>query len=127
MYETYESFRDQKPTISNFTTDLKKGKLRDVFVLINNTGGLKKITSELYYAVVFEGIPYVITNDGYFPLQKRNGDFYYSGVVKTVSAGPAIMFGALGVLIMGTKNTIGEFKMDHVNGSFLYFGKPRED
>lgn len=127
LYETYESFRDQKPSTNNFTTDIRKEKLKDVFVPINNTGGLKKITSEHYFAVVYKGIPYVVTDDGYFPLEKRNDDFYYSGVVKSFSIGPALMFGLMGAMLMGTKHTIGEFKMDHINGSFLYFGKLRED
>lgn len=127
VYETYESFRDQKPTTTNFTTEVERGKPKDVFIHTDNTGGLRKIDSRKYFAVVYEGKPYIPTEYGYFPLRKRGDDFYYTGVVKSFSVGPALMFGLMGAMLMGTKKDMGEFKMDHVNGSFLYYGHFRED
>jgi hypothetical protein len=127
LYQTYESFRDQKPTTPDFKATEKKGKLKDIFISKNGTGGLEEIEPEDYFAVVYNNVAYVTTRDGYFPLEKRRDDFYYHGFVKSYSIGPAAMFGLMGVMLMGTTKELGEFRLDHVNGSFLFAGKIKED
>ena len=127
LYETYESFRDQKPTLTDFKTEEKKNKIKNIFISNNETGGLKRIDPDNYFAVVHNNVAYVATKDGYFPLSKIGDDFYYTGVVKSFRIGPAAMFGLMGVMLMGTKKDLGQFKLDHINGSFLYQGKTVED
>src|SRR5687768_11639082 len=56
LYETYESFRDQKPTMTDFKTEEKKNKLKDVFISSNETGGLKRIDPDNYFAVVHNNV-----------------------------------------------------------------------
>lgn len=126
LYQTYESFRDQKPTATEFKTREKNKKLKDVFVP-DSTSEFTEIDPEDYFALVYNNVAYVTTKDGYFPLEKRGDDFYYRGVVKSFRAGPAVMFGLMGALLMSTKKEEGEFRLDHVNGSFLYAGKVKED
>ena len=126
LYQTYESFRDQKPTTTEFKAKEKNKKLKDILIPKNGTEGMQEIEPEDYFAVVYNNVAYVTTKQGYFPLEKRGDDFYYSGYVKTYSAGAAVMFGLLGAMLMPEKE-LGEFRLDHVNGSFLFAGKIKED
>jgi hypothetical protein len=126
LYQTYESFRDQKPTATEFKTKEKNTKLKEVLAP-DCTGEFTEINPDDFFAVVHNNVAYVSTTFGYFPIEKRGDDFYYQGIVKSYRAGPAVMFGLMGALMMGTKKEEGEFRLDHVNGSFLYAGKIKED
>ncbi|MBL7697395.1 MAG: hypothetical protein JNK79_04535 [Chitinophagaceae bacterium] len=127
LYPTYESFRDQKPTITDFRTEEKKNSLKAVFIPVNETGGLKKIDPDDYYAVVHNNTTYVATKAGYYPLEKIGEDFYYTGIIKSFRAGTAMMFGLLTAVIIGPKKDPTQFRMDHINGSFLYNGRVKDD
>ena len=127
LYQTYESFRDQKPTTTDFKAREKNNTLKDISVPKNGTGELKEINPEDYFAVVYNDVAYITTKRGYTPLEKRGDDFYYHGVVKNFDVRPALMFGLMGAVLMGPSTEEGDFRLDHINGSFLYAGKIKED
>jgi hypothetical protein len=127
LYETYESFRDQKPTRTDFQTIESSKKVVNVFLPINSTSGLQEIKPDDYFAVIHKGVAYVATKDGYFPLEKRGDDFYYGGAVKIFTVGPALIHGMIGIAFMTGKTKQSRFKLDHINGSFLYQGLAKKN
>ncbi len=76
------------------------------------------------YAFVYKGQPFVATEYGYYPLQKINDDFYFTGKAKvTANTGDVIaaslFFGIIGGLIASNSEATFEMKIDHLNGGFI--------
>lgn len=72
--------------------------------------------------MVYNNAAYITTKDGYFPLARDSADFYYTGTVKRISVGAAMMFGLMGAMLTYHSHELGVFKMDHINGGFLFQG-----
>lgn len=120
IYADYNEFKNQQPSITNFSAEVnKKGKLSKV-ELENKTG----IDADDYYVVVYKGLPYLSTKYGYYPIEKRGNDFYYTGKIKSYRQAPAlgIMFGLIGALVASTGTEIVEHRLDHISGLFVYSG-----
>ncbi|TCC99627.1 hypothetical protein [Pedobacter hiemivivus] len=121
LYTTYQFFVKQSPD-AQISVKEKDGGVNEVHSL-NSDGKQQKIKLKNVYAIVHNGKPYVATEYGYYPLNKRNDDFFYTGKIKvTASFGDilaASMFGVLGTILAGDANSVYEIKMDHVNGNLI--------
>lgn len=120
IYVDYNEFKNQQPSITGFSAEIsKKGKLSKV-KLEDNT----EIDADEYYVVVYKGLPYLSTKYGYYPIEKRGNDFYYTGKMKSYRGIPAaaVMLGLVGALIASTGTEIVEHRLDHVSGMFVYSG-----
>ncbi|WP_316839920.1 hypothetical protein [Pedobacter gandavensis] len=121
LYTTYQSFVKQSPD-TQISVKEKDGSIDEVHS-VSSDGKPEKIKLRDVYAVVYNGKPYVATEYGYYPLEKRNDDFFYTGKLKVTSSAAnvlaASMFGLLGAFLVGDSNSVYEMKMDHVNGNLI--------
>jgi hypothetical protein len=123
IYRDFESFRNQVPDTLTMTAEEKDGQLTSVKAP-GEKGKLKKVKAKDVYAIVHNGKAFIGTDYGYYPLEKRGDDFYFTGKAKvTAAAGDVIMasvfFGLLGGLIASDANATFEMKIDHINGGFI--------
>ena len=123
VYTTYETFKSQVPD-KQATVEMKEGKISSVKTP-GESGKMEKVKSKNIYAVIYQGHPFIATEYGYYPLYKRNDDFYFTGKAKTaahtgdiIAAG--IFFGIIGELIASNSaDATFEMKIDHINGGFI--------
>ena len=124
VYENYTNFKNQEPNRLLFQAKEKNGALSEISIL-NKKNKYEKIASENCYAVVYKGQPYIATEYGYYLLQKKVNEYYFTGKYKTpASAGSMItagfFFGIIGAAIAADAGSseVGEMKLDYASGSF---------
>ncbi len=121
FYANYKSFSCQKPD-KQIRNKGEGDKLS--FEIVNPDNSTEKIDRDECYAVVHKGIPYIVTEYGYYPLTKSNDDFYFTGKAKVsanalaVSAG-YLLFGVGGAILASDADAVFEMKIDHNNGGFI--------
>ncbi len=123
LYTTYESFRDQLPDKQPAEVEEKNGTIANVKV-VNEKGKFEKVSPKDIYAIVHNGNPFIATDYGYYPLQKTDDKFLFTGKAKTTaSAGDVIaasfFFGIIGGLIASNAESKFEMMIDHTNGGFV--------
>jgi hypothetical protein len=121
-YTTFGSFMNQVPD-KEATVTIKEGNISRVQVP-GEDGKPVKIRSKDLYAVVHNGEPYIATDFGFYPLQKRDDDFYFVGKAKVnANTGDVLVasmfFGIIGGLIASNADATFEMKIDHTNGGFI--------
>ncbi len=125
LYFSYQSLANQLPDrkieVEMKDETVRKAKYQD------ENGNWLKVRSKDVYAIVYDGIPYIASEHGYFPVEKINNDFYFTltakvgpGTGEAVAMG--VLFGLLGTLILydfdsPTKSV--EMKIDHLTGRFV--------
>lgn len=125
VYDTYEAFKNQKPDHYLFKAKEKKNKITEVSIL-NDKQKYVPVSIFNIYAVVYKKQAYIVTDYGYYPLVKKDQDFYFSGKYKK-SADPGsvamagFFFGILGSAIAAEAGSTGngEIKIDYSTGSFM--------
>lgn len=127
IYPDYASFRDQKPTkeIANVKFYGKSPKIIKIYEA--EEGKEKEIRKNNTYAIVYKGNPYLYLSieDAFTPAEKKDGDFYFTGKIKsTAKTGDVVLasafFGIIGGLIAsGPSSTLFEQKLDYMNGGFI--------
>lgn len=124
LYYNYESFKNQKPDKHIFVETKKNGKISCVKTNDANNM-LTKVDPKTIYSIVYNGKPYIATKYDYYPLEKFEDDFYFTGRIKeAVTSGEIIdatlMFGvAVGLLASIPSTAIYEIKLNHKNGGFI--------
>ena len=122
VYRTFRSFLDQKPD-GQITAKVKKKEIWDIYVF-NEKGKKEKVWQKDTYAVIYNSIPYISTEYDYYPLHKKDGDFYFTGKAKATANSADVMvasmfFGLIGGLLASNANATFEMKIDHLNGGFI--------
>jgi len=123
IYTSYETFKRQVPD-KQATAEMKDGRISSVKTSAES-GKMEKVKSKNIYAIVYQGSPFIATEFGYYPLYKRNDDFYFTGKAKTAASSgdivaASLFFGIIGGLIASnTADATFEMKIDHVNGGFI--------
>lgn len=124
LYRSYESFRDQVPDNQHIEVAFRNEQVSSVKAK-NQNGDLLKIDRDDVYAFVHNGRAYVATEFGFYPLERRADDLYFTGKTKVnANAGDVIVasvfFGIIGGLIASGSGTAEfEMKIDHVSGGFI--------
>lgn len=124
VYATYEAFKEQKPDLPAAVIETDREGMFVVKVT-NEKGKLQKVKSENLYALVKEGTPYIATAFGYYQLDKRDDNFYFTGKTKVAASQGDIMaasmfFGIIGGLLASQADVaVFEMKIDHVGGGFI--------
>jgi hypothetical protein len=121
-YTNFTTFVNQTPTV-RVKAKIKKENLKDVKLISHNDMEFEPNENNTY-AIVFNGIPYIYTNYGFYKLYRKNDDFYFIGKAKeTAKSGnviaASILFGAIGGAIASSAKSEFEMKIDHLNGSFI--------
>jgi hypothetical protein len=124
LYYDYKSFSCQKPDKQINVETKKDGRISCVKVLSADNKMVKMKPKDIY-SIVYNGIPYVATEYGYYPLTKSNDEFYFTGKTKVTANTGDVMaagmfFGVIGVLVASNANATFEMKLDHNNGGFIH-------
>ena len=122
LYKTFKTFLDQTPD-NQITAKVKGQNISDIKALKEN-GKVETLNSKDIYAIVYEGIPYISTEFGYYQLYKTNRDFFFIGKAKaTANSGDVVtaslFFGLIGGLIASNANATFEMRIDHHYGGFI--------
>ncbi len=125
LYYTYSSFKTQMPDKKEIFVEIDKedGTISSLKVL-NAKGKKNKVKASEFYAVIYNGIIYISTDYGFYPVIKRSSDFYFTGTIKVApNQGDlmvaSVLFGMIGGLAASNATAVYEVKIDHVNGGFI--------
>jgi len=136
VYTNYNSFKNQEPsekTISNVKFYGKSSKIIKIYETIE--GKEKEIKKNNTFAIVYQGVPYIYLSieDAFAKAEKRDGDFYFSGKIKsTAKTGDVILasafFGIVGGLLASGPSAVPfELKLDYINGGFIPLKEATKD
>jgi hypothetical protein len=131
IYRTYEDFARQEPESAELKVQLSnKGKVRSAEKK-NKNGKFEKILFADTYAFVYDGKPYIVTAYDYYPIERKIGDFYFTGKAKNQGDEPAVItsaifFGIMGALIASEGSSLMEMKIDHLTGGFIRLREARQ-
>jgi hypothetical protein len=118
LYSSYQSFSNQLPD-KQVVIEEKKSKIK-IVRSIDDSGNHQEVKQNLVYALVYQGTPYISTSFGYYPLVKKNDNFYFTGRAKNeADMGMAMMFGVAGALLSESGTSVYEMKLDHHSGRFI--------
>lgn len=122
VYRTFRSFIDQLPD-GQITAKVKKKQIWDIYTF-NEKGKKEQVWQKDTYAVIYNGVPYISTEFDYYPLYKKDGDFYFTGKAKTTAnssevVAASMFFGLIGGLLASDASAKFEMKIDHLNGGFI--------
>lgn len=122
LYTNYVSFSNQKPDKEIIVNTKKDGTISKVETF-NKEQKLIKIKSKNIYAIVYNGKPYIATQYGYYPLVKRNDNFYFTGDINTSNSDKIVAasyyMGLMGALLATTDHSTYLVKIDHNKGKFI--------
>jgi hypothetical protein len=128
IYKDFNSFKNQQPekelsTVKFFGKSLKIIKIYEMI-----DGKEKEIKKSDHYAIVYQGTPYIYVpvENLFSKAEKRDGDFYFTGKIKSgAKTGDVVLasafFGIIGGLIASSSNASDPFelKIDYLNGGFI--------
>jgi hypothetical protein len=123
IYMTYSNFSNQTPNQKDFIVSKnKKGKI--INLEIERNGSKIEVDSDQIYCFIDQGIIYLSTNYGYYPLEFKDNDFYFNGKSKvTAKTGNVVVasmfFGVIGGLIASESSANFINKIDHINGEII--------
>lgn len=125
VYKSFAAFLQQQPEITNAVIKMNKDAVPETVRIMNESGKQEKIKSKELYALVHQGKPYIATDYGYYPLEKKDDDFYFTGKAKVnANSGDVMMasffFGIIGGLLASSPHdALFYMKVDHVGGGFV--------
>jgi hypothetical protein len=101
-----------------------KGEKISSVKTIDENGKKVNIKTKDIYSIVDKGRLFIATEYGYYPLQKLNDDFFFTGKAKVNAntgdvVAATLFFGIIGGLIASDANATFEMKIDHLNGGFI--------
>lgn len=125
IYKNFDAFLHQIPNVEAFEVEFSKDNKPSVIKERSEKGKEDKVPAKAMYAFVVNGQPYITTDFGYYPLAKRENDFYFTGRAKVPSNSNDVMvasmfFGVIGALVASNpSNAVFEMKIDHLTGGFV--------
>lgn len=125
VYQTYSAFSKQLPDVTDINVKTNKNGFPESVRAANAEGKGEKIKAKDIYALVYKGKPYIATDYGYYPLNKEEDDFYFTGKAKVQPSTASVVaasafFGILGgLLVSATSDALFEMKIDHASGGFI--------
>jgi archaellum component FlaG (FlaF/FlaG flagellin family) len=132
LYKSFKSFADQTPD-GTFIVDGKTVK-KSTVKIFDVKGAKVKPKLDSIYAIVYQGKPYIATSYDFYPLEKTNSDFYFTGKVPPGSNTSEIMngyalMGVAGALLAAGSNVAPTFdvKIYHLNGDFIRLKEIKTD
>jgi hypothetical protein len=124
IYLSWNSFKQQLPDKPALESIIKDGTLKTLKIT-GEDGKPEKVKAKNIYAVVCNGQPFIATDFGFYPLEKRKSDLFFTGKAKvTASTGDVIaasmFFGIIGGLLASDAASTFDMKIDHVSGGFIH-------
>lgn len=131
IYYTFDSFKNQQPTVTKMEVRFKKDKLSEIKIIDRTNNKFRKINPSDIYAVVLDGQIYVALDKKYYPVYSDNGNLLFDAEYSSSNVGFAPSFSVgigsggyrgggigLGVFTRTKKETIS-YMIDHINGKFV--------
>jgi hypothetical protein len=123
VYLSWHSFKNQLPDKPILQAEIKDGQLQNVKITGTDSKP-EKVKAKKVYAVVYNDLPFIATDFGYYPLQKRENDLFFTGRAKVSASGADVIaasffFGIIGGLIASDAAATFDMKIDHVSGGFI--------
>lgn len=121
VYTDYYSFKNLMPDYQA-TVEIKKDGSISSVKKNNEEGKLTKVKD--FYAIVYKGQPFICTDYGFYPIEKKENDFYFVGKAVITANARAVAtasfyFGIIGGLIASDAKAFYEIKIDHQSGGFI--------
>lgn len=121
LYSNYAAFKSQTPDLKG---DVKANSDGTLHVKIHNPEWRDPKEGRHIFAVVYGGVPYIVTHFGYYPLEKKNDDFYFTGKLRLAAtrqdkAAAQFAFGMVGKALAAEKGMY-RVLIDHTTGEFIH-------
>lgn len=125
IYTDYRHFKNQMPDGEATLKDQDPAK---GFYTLDAKGKLKRIKANSCYAVVFNGMAYISSENNFYPLFREGHDFFFQGPSRATASATnvvaaSVMFGALGAVLASNNVEYYLTKIDFYNGSFIKISK----
>jgi hypothetical protein len=120
FYSNYTAFKNQTPDLQGVV------KLRSdssMTVTLHSTEWTEPRGKKHIFAVVYKGIPYIVTHFGYYPLEKQGDDFYFSGRLNVVGSAQS-PFGLFTGNAADADKRNYRVLIDYTNGEFIHLRAP---
>lgn len=78
LYKDFNSFKNQKPDLKLVNVVFKDGRAHRV-IYKNKRGKPEALEPGTFYAFVFKGLPYIVSQYGYYALVKKNTELLFTG------------------------------------------------
>jgi hypothetical protein len=120
IYKTYESFKNQVPDKQISSVIMKKDEISFVKTIKDNGKEIRVFPTDIY-AIVYQGHPYISMESEYYPLVKKNDDFFFTGRAEITANGGNVMaaqffFGIIGAAVAAGTEAVFEMRLDYISG-----------
>jgi hypothetical protein len=120
-YLSYQSFCKQTPdgNIRVEGDSVAKNNVKTLRI----DGKFKKISPGQVYAIVHNGKPYIGTPFGFYPLQKKDNTFTFTGKISTATStgvtAATAAFGIAGGIIAASASAVYEVRIERYTGEYI--------
>jgi hypothetical protein len=132
IYTSYISFKDQEPDKQGLIDMKRDGSISSVKI-IDADGKKIKIKPKNIYAVIADGKPFIATEYGFYPLERVNNNFLFTGDVRIAPSNgdmrtSQMAFGLIGAALESSGNQVTyEMIIDYQNGKFIHLRAIKKD
>lgn len=123
LYGTYEAFKVQQPDLQGEVKTHDDGTPSAIKVADRHW----KEKHDHIYALVYKGVPYMVTHLGIWPLQKDGDELYFTGRLRTAitdgeRGAASFMVGMIGEAAVASAGDrlVCKSMIDHQNGEFIH-------
>jgi hypothetical protein len=120
FYSDYAAFKNQTPDLQG---EVKLRSDGGMAITLHSPGWTEARGKKHIYAVVYKGIPYIVSHFGYYPLQKDGDDFYFDGRLN-VAGTPSNPFGVFSANASSPDKRNYRVLIDYTNGEFIHLKAP---
>ena len=132
VYSSFGAFGNMEPDVQGVVDMRKNGDIASVKI-VDSTGRKVKADRKKIYAVVSNGMPFLVTEYGYYPMQRVGREFVTVGDVRSVPSmndlGTAqVAFGLIGrALAKSGYERKYQLMIDHLNGRLIHLRELKMD
>ena len=119
FYSNYTAFKNQLPDLQG---EVKLRGDGSMGVVLHSTEWTEPRGKKHIFAVVYKGVPYVVTHFGYYRLEKQSDDFYFSGRLNV--AGSSQSLGLFNSNAADADRRNYRVLIDYNNGEFIHLKAP---
>ena len=120
FYSNYTAFKNQTPDLQG---EVKLRSDSNMAITLHSAGWTEPREKKHIFAVVYKGVPYVVTHFGYYRLQKVGDDFYFDGRLNVAGA-PSNPFGVFSANAGSPDKRNYHVLIDYRNGEFIHLKAP---
>ena len=120
FYSNYTAFKNQTPDLQG---EVKLRSDGGMAVTLHSTEWTEPRGKKHIFAVVYKGVPYIVTHFGYYPLEKQADDFYFTGRLN-VAGSPQSPFGLFTGNAADADKRNYRVLIDYTNGEYIHLKAP---